>query len=149
MINIKLIRVTNMFISMLWTYSYNMGARRRLWMPFWPPFSTVCERFVKNTSSSRIKLIKLLFYRFILNQAKVFFSNPFRRGCPCSIGCIQRYHAIGGANGTTSWWCLCGRGVGDWRNSRYSYSRKPTGHEFFVTARTLMVVFLLIDWKIW
>jgi hypothetical protein len=28
--------------------------------------------------------------------------------------------------------------------SYYSYSRKPTGHEFFVPARTLIVVFLLI-----
>jgi hypothetical protein len=61
-----------MFISMLLTYSYNMGARRRLWMPFWPPFSTACERFVETTSSSIIKLIKRIFYGFILNQAKVF-----------------------------------------------------------------------------
>jgi hypothetical protein len=90
-----------MFISMLSTYSYNMGARRRLWMPFWPPFSTACERFVENTSSSRIKLIKRLFYRFIPNQANVFLPNPFRRGCLRPIGRIQRYHAVGGANGTT------------------------------------------------
>jgi hypothetical protein len=66
-----------MFISMLPTYSYNMCARRRSWMPLWPPFLTVCERFVKSTNSSRIKLIKLLFYCFILNQAKAFLSNPF------------------------------------------------------------------------
>jgi hypothetical protein len=91
-----------MFISMLSTYySYYMGARRRLWMPFWPPFSTACERFVKNTSTSRIKLIKQIFYRFILNQAKAFLPNPFRRGCPRSIGRIQRYYTVGGANGTT------------------------------------------------
>jgi hypothetical protein len=57
MINIKWIRVNNMFISMLSTYSYYMGTRRRLWMPFWPPFLTACERFVENTSSSKIKLI--------------------------------------------------------------------------------------------
>ena len=31
MLNMKLIQVTNMFISMLSTYLYNMGARRRLW----------------------------------------------------------------------------------------------------------------------
>jgi hypothetical protein len=90
-----------MLISMLLTYSYNMGARRRLWMPFWPPFSTACKRFGKNTSSSRIKLIKRLFYRFILNQAKLFLPNLFRRGCPHLIGRIQRYHAVGGANSTT------------------------------------------------
>ena len=93
-----------MFISMLSTYSYNMGARRRLWMPCWPPFSTACERFDEDTSSSRIKLIKQLiywlFYCFILNQAKEFLPNPFRRGCPRSIGRIQRYHSVGGANGT-------------------------------------------------
>ena len=66
-----------MFISMLSTYLCNMGTRRRLWMPFWLPFLTACERFVENTSSSRIKLIKRLLYRFILNEAKVFFPNPF------------------------------------------------------------------------
>jgi hypothetical protein len=94
-VNIKNIRVTNMFISMLLTYSYWW------WMPFRPPFLTACERFTKNTSSSRINLFKKLFYRFILNQAKAFLPNPFRRGCPRPIGCIQRYHAVGGANGTT------------------------------------------------
>jgi hypothetical protein len=85
-----------MFINMLSTYSYNMlGTRRRLWMPFWPP------RFAENKSSrSRIKLSKWLCYRFILNQAKAFLSNPFRRGCLRLIGRIQRYRAVGGANGT-------------------------------------------------
>jgi len=78
-----------------------MGARRRLWMPFWPPLTTACEQFVENTSRSRIKLIMQLYYRFILNQAKEFVPNPFRRGCPRLIGHIQRYHAVGGANGTT------------------------------------------------
>ena len=90
-----------MFISMLSTYSYNMGTRRRLWMPFWPAFSTACERFDENTSSSRIKLIKRLFYCFILNQAKALLPNPFQKGCPCPIGRIQRYHTVGGANDTT------------------------------------------------
>jgi len=37
----------------------------------------------------------------MLNQAKVFLPNPFRRGCPRPIGGIQRYHAVGRANGTT------------------------------------------------
>ena len=82
-------------------YLYNMGARHRQWMPFWPPFSAACEQLIENTSSSRIELIKQLFYRFILNQAKRFLPNPFQRGCPHLIGCIQRYHTIGGANGTT------------------------------------------------
>jgi hypothetical protein len=60
-----------------------------------------CERLVENTSISRFKLISLLFYHFILNQAKAFLPNPFQSGCPCPIGCIQRYHTVGGANGTT------------------------------------------------
>ena len=36
-----------MFISMVLTYSYNMGARHRLWMQFWPPFSTTCKHSAK------------------------------------------------------------------------------------------------------
>ena len=74
-----------MFISMLLTYLYNMGTRRRSWMPFRPPFVTACKRLVENTSSSRIKLIKLLFYHFILNQATALLPNPFRRGYPRPI----------------------------------------------------------------
>jgi hypothetical protein len=132
-----------MFISMLSTYLYNMGARRRLWMPFWPPFSTACERFVKNTSSSRIILIKRLFYRSILNQAKAFLPNPFQRGCPHSIERIQRYHAVGGANGTTMV-VMCGLVcLGRQYFPNYSYRRNPTGREFFVPARTLIGVKLL------
>ncbi len=46
-----------------------MGARRQRWMPFRLPFATAGERFVKNTSSSTIKLISLLFYRIKQNQA--------------------------------------------------------------------------------
>jgi hypothetical protein len=78
-----------------------MVTHHLLWMPFWPPFSMACEQFVENTSSSRIKLIKQLFYRFILNQSKEFLPNPFRRNFPRPIGRIQRYHTVGGANGTT------------------------------------------------
>jgi hypothetical protein len=62
---------------------------------------TACKQFVENMSSIRINLFKRLFYCFILNQAKAFFPNSFRRGCPRPIGRIQRYHAEGGANGTT------------------------------------------------
>ena len=44
-VNKKQIRVTNMFISMLLTYSYKMGVHRWWWMPFWPtnflPFFTI------------------------------------------------------------------------------------------------------------
>jgi hypothetical protein len=107
-----------MFISMLLTYSYCLGARRRWWMPFPAPFLTACKRFAENTSSSRINLFKWLFYCFILNQAIEFLPNPFRRGCPCPIGCIQRYHAVGGqtAHHVDD---VCGGGcVGDRRNSR-------------------------------
>ena len=64
--------------------------------------STVCEQFVENTSgTSRIKFISLLFYLFILNQAKAFLPNPFRRGCLRLTGRIQRDHPIGGTNSTT------------------------------------------------
>jgi len=47
------------------------------------------EQLVENTSSSRIKLIKRLLYRFILNQAKALFTNPFWSGCPRPIGRIH------------------------------------------------------------
>jgi hypothetical protein len=47
------------------------------------------EQLVKNTSRSRIKLIKQLFYRFILNQAKAFLPNPFQRGWLRPIGHIH------------------------------------------------------------
>jgi hypothetical protein len=74
-----------MTISMLSTHSYKMGARRQQWMLFRPPFLTTCERFVKNTRSSRIKLIKRLFYRFILSQAlKHFFPTPFEE-----VACVR------------------------------------------------------------
>ena len=130
-----------MFISMLSTYSYNMGTRRQRWMQFWPPFLTACERFVKNTSSSRIKLIKRLFYCFILNQVIAFLNNPLRRGFPCSIGRIQRYHAIGGVNSTTMVVTFVGLLCsGRQYFSYYFYCRNPTGWEFFFTARTLIGV---------
>ena len=134
-----------MFISLLLTYLYNMGTRCRLWMPFWPPFLTACELlFVKNSISSRIKLIKRLFYCFILNQAKALLPNPFQKGCPCPIGRIQRYHTVGGANDTT----MVVMFVGQLCSGRqyfpyYSYCRNPTGREFFVPARTLIGVKLL------
>jgi hypothetical protein len=59
------------------------------------------ERLVKNTSSSRIKLIDQLFNHFTLNQATGLLPNPFRRGYPCPIGRIHRSLAVGGANGST------------------------------------------------
>ena len=64
-ININLIRDAELFINMLVVYWYCLGTRRRHWMPFRPPFLTVGERLVKNKMSCRIKLISLLFYRFI------------------------------------------------------------------------------------
>jgi hypothetical protein len=71
-------------------------------------------------------------------------ANPFGRGYLRQIGRIQRYHAVGGANGTTWWWCLGVSCVGGRRYfPYYSYSRKPSGREFFVPARTLIVIFLL------
>ena len=70
-------------------------------MPFQTPFTTAGERFAENTSSSRIKLIKWLFYRYIPNPAYEPSANPFGRGQLRRIGRIQSYHAVGGANGTT------------------------------------------------
>jgi len=70
-------------------------------MPFRTPFAMAGERFVKNTISSTIKLITRLFYRFLLNPAYAPSANPFGRGYPRRIGRIQRYHAVGWANGTT------------------------------------------------
>ncbi len=37
----------------------------------------------------------------MLNPAYESSANPFRRGYPHLIRRIQRYHAVGGANGTT------------------------------------------------
>ena len=113
----------------------------------WTPTVDDGCRFVhlfENMSSTRIKLISLLFYRFILYRAKAFLPNPFQRGCPHPIGRIQRYHTVGGANGTTmvmmfvGWLCL-GRQYFPY----YSYCRKPTGREFFVPAWTLLGAILL------
>jgi len=133
-----------MFISMLFTYLHCLGARRRWWMPFWSPFLTACEQFAKNTSSSRINLFKRLFYRFILTQAKVFLPNPFERGCPHPIGCIQRYHTIGGTNSTTMVVMFVGLLCsGRWYFPYYSYRGNPMGWEFFVPAWTLIGVKLL------
>jgi len=70
-------------------------------MPFRTPFATAGKRFVENRSSSRIKLMKWLFYRFIPNPAYAPSANPFGRGYQRWIGRIQSYHAIGRANGTT------------------------------------------------
>ncbi len=67
--------------------------------------------------------------------------DPFGVGYLRPIGRILRYHAIGGANGTTmvvmfvGWLC----------SSRqyfpyYSYCRNPTGREFVVPARTLIPI---------
>jgi len=70
-------------------------------MPFRTPFVMVGEQFVENTISSTIKSITRLFLQFILNPAYAPSANPFERGHPRRIGRIQRYHAVGGANGTT------------------------------------------------
>jgi hypothetical protein len=54
-----------LFISMFLVYLYCLGARRRQWMPFRPPFVMAGEQLVENKMSCRIKKISLLFYRFI------------------------------------------------------------------------------------
>ena len=77
-----------------------MGTRSRQWMPFWQPFLTAGKQFVKNMSSSRIKLTTPLFYCFTLNLAKVPLLDPFGRGYLGRIGQIHWSHAIEGANGS-------------------------------------------------
>jgi hypothetical protein len=85
---------------MLSVYWYCLSTRRGRWMPFRTPFATAGEQFVENTISSTIILITRLFQRFVLNPAFVPLANFFGRGHPRRIGHIQRYHAVGGANGT-------------------------------------------------
>jgi hypothetical protein len=55
---------------MLLVYLYCLGARRQLWMPFRQPFLAAGEQFVENKMSCRIKLISLLFYRFIKKRLR-------------------------------------------------------------------------------
>jgi hypothetical protein len=76
-----------MFISMIST----------LWAPTVDYGCRFGHHFRRHASDSS----QQLFYRFLLNQAIAFLTNPFRRGFPRSIGRIQRYHAVGGVNGTT------------------------------------------------
>jgi hypothetical protein len=123
-----------MFISILSTYSYNMGAHRR-----W-----ACKRFIKNTISCRFKLIKRLFYCFILNQAKA---------CPTpSKGVAHVRSGVSIVNMPwKGWWgCLwniCVRVDGTFRTI-------PTigipRQKFFIPAQTLIGVFLFktLSWAI-
>ncbi len=102
------------------------------------------KRFIKNTSTSRIKLTTLFFYRFILNQAKAPSLNPFGRGYLCRIGRIHRSHAIGGANVFTMVVLFVDCCVVFGRYfPYYSYLRNPTGQEFGVPPRINIVVSLL------
>jgi hypothetical protein len=73
-------------------------------------------------------------------------ANPFGRGYLHQIGQIHQSHAIGGANGSTMvvMFVDCCVG-GGWYFPYYSYRRNPTGKEFFVPARTLIAVKLLMD----
>jgi hypothetical protein len=133
---------------MLWTQSYVCGACRRWWVPFRPPFATVGERFVKNTIRSTIKLIMLLFKRFILNPVNALSSDPSGRGYPRKIRSIHRYHAIEGANGTTMVVMFVGLLWWGWRASPYySYYRNPTWRKFFIPTQTLIGVQLFSDHK--
>jgi hypothetical protein len=124
-----------------------MGARQQR-MPFWPPFLTACEQFIKNMSSPRIKLIIRLFYQIRLNPAKGPSANPFGRGYLHLIRRIYRSHAVAGANNLPWWLCLwvalC------WVTTPilyYSYHKKPMEQEFFASARTKIVVKLLTKRK--
>ncbi len=131
--------------SMLLVYSYCLGACCWWWMLFWPPFSTAGKRFIKNTSSHRIELIKQLFYLFIQNQAQALLPSPSQRGSLHWIGQINTSHAVGAANGSPLWWCLLlSCAGGGWYFPCYSYRRKATEQECFFPVRTLIVVILLI-----
>ncbi len=126
---------------------YYLGAHRQQWIPFWPPFLTTDKRFIKNTSSHRIKLIKEIIYWIIKNQAQALLPSPFLRGSLHRIGQIYTSHAVGAANGSPLWWCLLlSCAGGRWYFSYYSYRRKATEQEFFVPAQTLIGVILLRGW---
>ena len=121
-----------------------MGAHRQWWMPFRQPFLTPSEWFINNSSSSRIKIIKRLFYWFIQNQAQVLLPCPFRKGSLTLIGQIHISHAIRVANGSPLWWCLLLSCIGGrWYFMYYSYHGKDT-EGFFVPARTLIGVKLFL-----
>jgi hypothetical protein len=122
-----------------------MGARHQQWMPFRPPFLTAGERFVKNTSISRIKLTTPLFYPFTLNPGKALLNNPFQRGYLHRIGRIHQSHTVGGANGSNMVVMFVDCCVGGGRYfPYYSYRRNPMGREFFVSAGTVIAVQLLM-----
>jgi hypothetical protein len=75
----------------------------------------------------------------MLIQAKLLLPNPFGRGYLCLIRSIHRYHAVGGANGTTI--VMMFVGLLCWGRRAfmyYSYCRNPIGWEFFVATRPLM-----------
>ncbi len=58
--------------------------------------------------------------------------DPFGRVYPRPIGRIHTSHAVKGHGGNVVDCCVCGVEYFPY----YSYSRKPTGREFFVPART-------------
>ncbi len=130
---------------MLLVYSYCLGARRWRWMPFRPPILMAVERFIKNTSSHRIELIKQLFYRFIQNRAQALLPSPSQRDSLRWIGQIYTSHVVGAANSSPLWWCLLlSCAGGRWFFLYYSYRRKAMEQEFFVPAWTLIEVILIM-----
>ena len=73
-------------------------------------------------------------------------GQPLQKRSPASDRAYQRYHTVGGANGTTMvvmfvGWLCSGRQYIPF----YSYCRNPHGREFFVPARTQIVVKLSIS----
>ena len=86
---------------------------RILWAPtinnecrFRHHFFVAGKWFIKNLSSSRIKLSKRLFYWFIWNQAKAPSDDPYWRSFLCWIGLIHWSNNLGGANNSPQWRCL-------------------------------------------
>ena len=128
---------------MLFVYSYCLGARRQQLMPFRPPFLAAGERFVENKMSCRIRLISLLFYRFIQNPAWELSANPCGWPPTHQIGVIDWIDAIGVANGAPWWWCLWGElCCCSTDYSYYSYCRKSTGWDFLFPPKPIVVKLL-------
>jgi len=78
-----------------------MGTHSWWWMPFWPPFLTAGEQFVKNTSSCRNKLITVVFYQIKQNPARVPSANPCGWPLTHQIGAILWINSIGGGKRLT------------------------------------------------
>ena len=93
-------------------------------MPFRPPFLTAGERFAKNTSGCRIKLIYTLTVSIHI--------TPWQRPWPTPAdGDSLNQHHRGGKRLTMVMMFVGGLSRCSTEFSYYSYSTKPTVREFF------------------